>query len=185
MALLIVSFVLNFIPIIVLPMVYNSIPDTIPAFVDFTGRAMVSIEKTYFTIFRLPLMGIILSIVCLIMYSAKLSGIKQKYNKILWSIVAIIGALKMGLTSIEVCFSKNIELVKYFRITVFILSGIGILALLYGIIKIYKNKIKMAEYSNGINKIKGIIIGILLLAYILITIIPVYKYADVVKINLW
>jgi uncharacterized membrane protein len=179
MVLLIASFVLNLIPIIVLPMVYSNIPDTVPAFVDFTGRAVISIKKTYVTIFRLPLMGIIFSIVCLIMYSVKLSGVKQKYNRIVWSIAAFIGALKMGLTSIEICFSENIELVKYFRITVFILSGIGIFALVYGITKIYKNEIKMAEYRNGVHKTKGIIIGILLLAYILVTIIPVYKYAGI------
>jgi hypothetical protein len=156
--------------------VYNNIPNNIPAYVDFVGNTMIVVEKTNITILRLPLMGMIFSMICLIMYTLKLSDIKQKYNKIIWSIIALIGSLKMGVTSIEVYFYENIEFIKIFRIIVFVLSGIGILILLYSIFKIHKNKVKMVEYKNGLNKTKMIIIGILLLSYIIITIIPVYEH---------
>jgi hypothetical protein len=155
-------------------MLYNNLPNNIPAFVDFMGNTMISVETTKLTIFRLPFMGLIVSMICLIMYTVKLSDIKQKYNKIIWSIVALVGALKMGVTSIEICFYQNIEIIKIFRIIVFVLSGIGIFTLLYGIFKIYKNKVSLDEYKNELNKTKIIIIGMLLLVYILITIIPVY-----------
>jgi uncharacterized membrane protein len=82
MALLIVSFVLNIIPIIVVPMLYTNIPNTISVYVDFMGKVMISVEKTNITIFRLPFMGIIFSTVCLIMYTVKLPALKQKYNKL-------------------------------------------------------------------------------------------------------
>ncbi|MDR2798431.1 MAG: hypothetical protein LBB80_08805 [Treponema sp.] len=176
MTLLIVSIILNIIPIIVLPMLYNNLPNDIPAYVDFLGNVMVSVEKNNLTILRLPLMGIIFSMVCFIMYTVKLPDIKQKYNKIIWSIVAFIGSIKMGVTSIEVCLYENLEYIKIFRILVFVLSGTGIITLLYDVIKIYKNKVKVVQYKNGLNKMKIIIVGILLLVYVLITIIPVYKY---------
>jgi hypothetical protein len=61
------------------------------------GNVMISVEKTTITIFRLPFMGIIFSMVCLIRYTVKLPAVKQKNNKIIWSIVALIGSLKMGI----------------------------------------------------------------------------------------
>lgn len=96
MALLIVSFVLNIIPIIVVPMLYTNIPNTISAYVDFMGKVMISVEKTKLQFFVCLFMGIIFSTVCLIMYTVKLPALKQKYNKIIWSILALIGALKMA-----------------------------------------------------------------------------------------
>jgi uncharacterized membrane protein len=58
MILLIISVILNIIPIIVLPMFYNNIPDNIPAYVDFMGNTLITVEKTNFTISRLPMMGV-------------------------------------------------------------------------------------------------------------------------------
>jgi len=158
---------------IILPFVYEIIPDKIPAFVDFWGNTIVSMDKSYFSIFRLPLMGLLLSILCIIMYSLKIPGENNKYNKIIWSIVAFISAIKMGLTSIEVIYYENTDIVNIFRIIVMILVIIGIMFLVFGLIKMYKNKITLIDYKNGItgNKIK--IIGIICL-YIAVVLMPVY-----------
>jgi NADH:ubiquinone oxidoreductase subunit 6 (subunit J) len=110
------------------------------------------------------------------MYSIKLPKEKQKYNRIIWSIVALIGSLKTGITSAEIYFYENIEFVKIFRIVVFVLSSVGIIILLYGVLKTYKSKVKMVDYKDGINKVKVIIIGILFIVYIVITVLPVYEY---------
>ena len=171
--LIVLSLICNIIPMIILPFVYEIIPDKIPAFVDFWGNTIVSMDKSYFSIFRLPLMGLLLSILCIIMYSLKIPGENNKYNKIVWSIVAFISAIKMGLTSIEVIYYENTDIVNIFRIIVMILVIIGIMFLVFGLIKMYKNKITLIDYKNGItgNKIK--IIGIICL-YIAVVLMPVY-----------
>ena len=173
MVLIILSIIGNLIPMIILPIFYENIPDLIPAFVDFLGNPVVYMEKTYITIFRLPIMGILLSIICIIMYSINLSNETKKLNKIIWSIIAFIGSLKMGITSLEILFYENIDIINYFRMSVLILVVIGILILIYGLIKLYKHKIPFLEYKNLLNKRKLIIIGSLVV-YIIIASMPLY-----------
>ena len=174
--LIILSIVCNIVPMIILPLFYETIPNNIPAFVDFWGNTIVSIEKSYITIFRLPFMGLILSIICIIMYSIKLSGENNKFNKIIWSVVAFIGALKMGITSLEILFYENMETIKIFRIVVMVLVVIGILVLIYGLLKMYKNKIPFNEYKDGIKNYRIKFIGIFgaLCVYIIIALMPMY-----------
>jgi hypothetical protein len=160
-------------PIIILSIFYKNIPQNIPAFVDLWGNTIVSMEKSYISILRLPVMGILLSIICIIMYLINLPNEKRKINKKIWSIIAFIGSLKMGLTSLEILFYENMDIINYFRIFIFILVISGIIILLYGLLKLYRKKIIFLEYKNGINKNKIIII-LLLILYILIVIMPVY-----------
>jgi hypothetical protein len=161
---------------VILPLFYNAIPNNVPTFVDFLGNTVVSMEKSYISILRLPFMGLLLSIICMIMYSIKISGENGKFNKIIWSVVAFICALKMGITSIEILFYENMGTIKLFRIIVMILVVIGITILIYGVLKMYKNRIPFNEYKDGIknNKLKFIgIIGTLGL-YIIIVFMPMY-----------
>jgi hypothetical protein len=82
----------------------------------------------------------------------------------------------MGITSMEILFYENMETIKLFRIIVMVLVVIGIMALIYGVLKIYKNKIPFNEYKDGIknNRLKLIeIIGTLGL-YIIIVFMPMY-----------
>jgi hypothetical protein len=173
MALIIFSIICNIIPMVVLPLFYKNIPNNIPAFIDFLGNPIISMEKSYISIFRLPFMGILLSIICIIMYSINLSNEYKKPNKIIWSVIAFVGSLKMGITSLEILFYRNLEIIKYFRISVLILVIIGIIILVYGLLKIYKNNIPFIEYKNGINRNKIIIIGIIIV-YIIIVLMPLY-----------
>ena len=68
MGLIALSIIFNIIPMVILPLFYKNIPNSIPAFVDLWGNTVVSMEKSYISIFRLPVMGILLSIICIIMY---------------------------------------------------------------------------------------------------------------------
>jgi uncharacterized membrane protein YidH (DUF202 family) len=79
----------------------------------------------------------------------------------------------MGITSLEIIFYEKMETIKYFRITVFVLVIIGIIILIYGLIKMYRNKITFTEYKNRINENKILIIGIIF-AYIIIALMPMY-----------
>ena len=157
---------------IILPLAYDSIPNNIPAFLDFFGNTLVSMEKSYISIFRLPLMGLLLSLICIIMYSFKLTGENEKINKMVWSVVALIGALKMGITSLEILFYENAEITKIFRLLILILVLAGVGILIYGLVKMYRNKIQYSEYGVGIksNRIKIIVI---LCLYIAVVLMPV------------
>jgi hypothetical protein len=158
---------------VILPLAYDIIPNNIPAFVDFWGNIVVSMEKSYITIFRLPLMGLLLSIICIIMYSIRLTGENNKFNKMIWSVVAFIGGLKMGITSLEIIFYENMETIKIFRIFNMAFVIIGIVVLIYGVLKMYKNKIPIIEYKNGIGNNKIKIIGIICV-YIIMVFMPIY-----------
>jgi len=171
--LIILSLICNAAPMIILPLVYDVIPDNIPAFVDFWGKTVVSMDKSYLSILRLPLMGLLLTVLCIIMYSLKISGENGRYNKIIWSVVAFISGLKMGLTSMEVLYYENIDIINIFRILVMILVVIGIMVLIFGLIRMYKNKIPLTEYVNGISSNKIKITGIIIL-YIIVVLMPFY-----------
>jgi hypothetical protein len=160
---------------IFLPIFYKILPENIPDFVDLLGNPIISMEKSYISILRLSFMGLLLSVICIIMFFIHLSKEKQKLNKTVWSIIAFIGSLKMGLTSSEILFYENANAIKYFRIIIFVLVLIGIGLLLYGgIYKLYKTRVKIEEYKNEINFSNKIIIGIIIFSYIIIALMPMY-----------
>ena len=171
MAFIILSIVLNIIPTVVLPLLYHVIPDSIPAFVDFLGHPIVLMEKSYLSIFRLPVMGILLSLLCIVMYNIKLEH--KKPNQIIWRTTACITSLKMGITSLEVLFFEKVETVKYFRLAVFGLVIIGIIILLRALIKMYKDKYVFTEYKKDLQKNRMLLSGIIF-AYILAALMPFY-----------
>ena len=173
MGFIILSIIFNIMPMVILPLVYKNIPNSIPAFVDLWGNTVVSMEKSYLSIFRLPVMGSLLSIICIIMYKIKFVNENKKLNKMIWQVIAFIGSLKMRITSLEIIFYERMEIIKYFRITVFVLVITGIIILIYSLIKIYKNKTIFTEYKNGVNKNKKLIMGIMSI-YIIIALMPIY-----------
>jgi len=158
---------------VILPIFYGIIPDNVPAFVDFFGNTIVSMEKSYISILRLPIMGLLLSIICIIMYKINLSGENGKINKIIWSIVAFIVALKMGITSMEILFFENKKIMIIFNLMNILLILNGIMFLIYGLIKIYKNKISKNEYKYGVKKSSIKIVGTLCV-YIVMVFMPMY-----------
>jgi hypothetical protein len=107
------------------------------------------------------------------MYKIEFAGENTKFNKIIWSIVAFIGSLKMGITSMEILFYENIEIINISRAIIWILVIIGISVLIYGLIKINKNKIPINEYKIGIKNNSIKIIGILCV-YIILVFMPMF-----------
>jgi hypothetical protein len=80
-------------------------------------------------------MGVLLSIVCITMYKIKFDNENHKFNKMIWEVIALIGSLKMGITSLEIIFYENTKTIKYFRISILVLVLAGIIILIYDIIK--------------------------------------------------
>ncbi|MDR2480755.1 MAG: hypothetical protein LBD07_00475 [Spirochaetaceae bacterium] len=171
MCVIVLSIIFNIIPIVVLPLFYTNIPNSIPAFVDLRGSTIVAMEKSYISIFRLPVMGVLLSFICLMMFKADLENEQKKLNKIIWPVIAFIGALKMGITSLEILFYAEMNIITYFRTAVFVLSVIGVVVLLYALVRMYKNKITFTEYKNEIIKNKAMIIALVSL-YIITALAP-------------
>lgn len=173
MVFIILSIVFNVIPMLILFLFYKNIPGDIPAFVDLWGNTIVSMEKSYISVSRLPVMGVLLSAICVVMKKIKFDNESGKLNDMIWSAAAIVGSLKMGITSLEIIFYENTAAVKYFRIIVFALVITGIIILMRGLMKMYKNKIPFTEYKKGIHKNIMLITGILFM-YIIIALMPIY-----------
>ncbi|MCZ2129091.1 MAG: DUF1648 domain-containing protein, partial [Bacteroidia bacterium] len=95
------SVIMTIIPFVLLPIFYESIPQQIPAFVDIKGNPTLMMNKSIFSVFRLPLMGIMTQIACFTMYLVKIEYEKEK-NKLLWLSISFLAALKMSFTSLEV-----------------------------------------------------------------------------------
>ena len=171
--LIILSIIFNLVPMIILPLAYDIIPNNVPVFLDFWGNTIISMEKSFISILRLPFMGLLLSLLCWTMYSLKITGKNESFNKIIWSIVALVGSLKMGIQSMEILFYENVKIVNIFRISIIVFVLIGVVILVYGILKMYKNKIEYSEYKIGLNNNRIKIIGILCV-YIIVVLIPFY-----------
>jgi uncharacterized membrane protein len=107
------------------------------------------------------------------MHKIQFEGENNTVNKMIWPVIAVIGSLKMGITSLEILFYENMETIKYFRMSIFVLVIIGIIILIYGLIKMNKHKTAFMEYKNCIHNNKIVITGILF-AYVIIALMPVY-----------
>jgi len=171
--LLVLLVICNVMPMLVLLLSYENIPNYIPAFVNLFGNTVVLMEKSLVSIFRLPLMGLILTIISVLMYSIKLPGENGKLNKMVWLAVAFIGSLKTGLTSMGVLFYGNVETANTFRIVILIFVAIGVAVLACGLVKMHRDKIPLAKYKNSANRHKVKIIG-LMCAYVLVALMPFY-----------
>jgi len=174
MILIVLSLLCNLAPLVLLLLWYANIPASIPAFVDLWGNAIMFVDKSYLTVSRLPMMGIILTALCVVMYGIQLPKEKRRFNKIIWAIVAFIASLKMGLTSLEVLFIRSTAAIQYFRIAILILVVAGVIVLGGAAFKLYKNNIQWQEYKSGMSKIRTIIVAALVMVYVAIAAMPSY-----------
>jgi uncharacterized membrane protein len=138
----------------------------IPAFVDFAGNPIYYIPKSYISIMRLPLMGILLTAVCYIMYLEKLPDEAKKISKLIWPVAALICSLKTGITSLDILFNQGQAVIR-FRAFVIILVLAGIAVLVYGLMKLMKNKLSLID-KNEFSKGKIYLIGGIVCVYVVI-----------------
>jgi len=170
-----IAVIIAIAPFIILPVFFNNIPPNIPAFVDVFGNPTQIMATSYLSIFRLPLMGIVLQVICLLMFMLKLGDQEIKSNRLTWSIISIIISLKMSLTSLEVFIYNNSFLLQIFRIVILILVVSGIIVLIMSILKLCKNyKNYFKDYFTKILNWKLAVIITSICCYIILVLMPFY-----------
>src|SRR5262245_43373791 len=108
--------VLTILPFIVLAYSYQMLPDRVPLLVTLKGEVAVWAEKSCLSVFRVPLMAVVIQVVCLLMKfsvlqteaalpTREINGYSQLHElfKIasarLWDCLRCIAALKMSASS--------------------------------------------------------------------------------------
>ena len=166
------SVILTIIPFVLLPIFYDSIPQQIPAFVDIKGNPTLMMNKSIFSVFRLPLMGIMTQIACFTMYSVKLEYEKEK-NKLLWLSISFLAALKMSFTSMEVQIYGNSEMLNVFRAIVLIVVCIAVIGIVFYGYSLYKKYNKQfIQYLSKVSKLEKTLLLLSLIGYVLLTLFP-------------
>lgn len=166
------TVILTIIPFVLLPIFYDSIPQQVPAFVDIKGNPTLTMNKSAFSVFRLPFMAIMTQIACFTMYSVKLEYEKEK-NQLLWLSVSFLAALKMSLTSMEVLIYDNSEMLNIFRTIVLIvvcIAVVGIVVYGYSLYKKYNKQ--FIQYFSKVSKLQKTLLFISLIGYVLLTLFP-------------
>lgn len=166
------SVILTISPFILLPILYDSIPQQVPAFVDIKGNPTLMMNKSIFSVFRLPLMGIMTQIACYTMYSVKLECEKEN-NQLLWISVSFLAALKMSFTSMEVLIYNNSEMLNVFRIIVLIVVCIAVVGIVFYGYSLYKKYNKQfIKYFSKISKLQKSLLFLSLVGYVSLTLFP-------------
>jgi len=164
--------VISILPFPMLAFLYELIPNEIPLLFDFTGNPTAMISKSIFSVFRFPIMGLLLQVVCIIGYLLKYEDKKEmKLNRVLWLTMSVIPAMTRSAASLEVFIYGNEYLLNVFRnirtITVIIAIGTFIItcSLLYKRQKSKDNEV-LRKYYKAIDKWKINTAIIALIAYI-------------------
>lgn len=166
------SIILAISPFVLLPILYDYIPQQVPAFVDINGNPTVMINKNAFIIFRLPLMGAMTQIICFTMFSLKLDYERDK-NELLWLFLSIMVGLKMSLTSMEVLIYDNTEWLNIFRTIILMTVCIALVGIVfYGYILYKKYNKKFIQYFSKVNKFQKTLLFMALIGYVLLTFFP-------------
>lgn len=170
------SVFISILPFPILAFLYKLIPTQVPLFVDLLGNPTVFATKSILTVFRLPIMGLMIQVLCIAMYFIKFNDqVKMKINRNMWIVVSFIGALKMSLTSLEVLIYENMYLLNILRTFVLIIIIAGVIILLFNLFTLYKRQKHefLKEYYKAMNRWTSITVIIALAVYMLVVFLPI------------
>ncbi|MCR6641884.1 MAG: DUF1648 domain-containing protein [Sporocytophaga sp.] len=167
-----ISLIITGIPFVLLSIYYDCLPDQIAVFVDINGSPTMLMDKSIFSVFRLPVMGVMTQIICFTMYRIKLEYEREK-NQRLWLSVSVLAALKMSLTSIEVLIYTKQDLFNLIRITVLIVIFLAIVSIAFNLYSIYNRYNKhFMEYFSKVQPSHKILLFLSFTFYLLLVIFP-------------
>lgn len=131
-------------PFLVLAYLYSELPERVPLFLNLRGEVETWAEKSVLSVFRVPLMAVVMQVVCLLMKYGMVqsqvpgvdSGRYLRLNAGLWDWFRWAIACKMIAESLDTIF-LSIERFKFLSRPAFIISAIaaalGVVgALVYG-----------------------------------------------------
>jgi uncharacterized membrane protein len=167
-----ISVIITVIPFVLLSIYYDRLPDQIAVFVDINGSPTMLMDKSIFSVFRLPVMGVITQIICFTMYWIKLDYEREK-NQRLWLSVSVLAALKMSLTSIEVLIYTKQDLFNLIRIIVLIVIFLAIASIAFNLYSLYNRYNKhFMEYFSKVYPLHKILLFLSFTFYLLLVIFP-------------
>lgn len=175
----ILSSIITLTPFILLLTMYPGLPDKITGFVDVNGNPTLFINKNILSVFRLPLMGAALQVICFTMACLPLNEKQQKNNQFLWLTVALLAAVKMSLTSMEIMYTNNPELFQLLRklvLVVIVIAVCFIAVIAYQLYKSYNGQLNN-YYIKIDGKYKTVII-VAMVVYFIFAIAPMFIKAS-------
>lgn len=173
--LLILTLVISILPFAILTLLYRLIPNQIPLFVDLAGNPTIMTAKNIISVYRLPVMGLMIQVVCILMALIKFNdGQTFKKNKNLWTAVSSIAALKMSITSMEPLIYENNHLLQVFRAIVIVTIIVAVIILLFNLFSLYRNNQSkiLNEYYRSISRWQISIITFAFVVYVLMVFLP-------------
>jgi len=69
--------IISIIPFPVLAIFYKTIPGQVPLFVDLAGNLTIMTTKSILSVFRLPVMGLMIQVICVAMYLTRFSSTRR------------------------------------------------------------------------------------------------------------
>jgi hypothetical protein len=143
---------LSLIPFLVLAYFYAELPDRLPMLLNLKGEVITWVQKSALSVFRLPLMAIVIQVVCLLMkYGALQSStgaplnidiahtkLQEQYLGFsvgLWDGLRWAAAVKMSAESLDTVF-LSLDRFRFLSRPAFIISAVAaavgvVLALIY------------------------------------------------------
>lgn len=168
----ILSVIITISPFVLLPVFYDNIPQEVAIFVDMKGNPILMMDKSFFSVFRLPLMGIMTQIICFTMFSVKLEYERER-NQTLWLTVSFLAALKMSLTSMEVLIYDNVEMLNIVRAIILIVVCIAVVSIVFNVYSLYKryNK-KFIQYLSKVSTSHKTLLFLSFTGYLFLVLFP-------------
>lgn len=131
--------------------------------------------KSILSVFRLPMMGLMIQVICVAMYLTKLEDKDlKKRNKKLWVVISVLAALKMSLTSLEILFFENQHILSTIRVIILGGTVTAVIILLFNLFYLLQKKQNklIQEYYKSLNKFQYITITVALAIYMLFVFLP-------------
>jgi len=131
--------------------------------------------KSILSVFRLPMMGLMIQVICVAMYLTKLEDKDlKKRNKKLWVVISVLAALKMSLTSLEILFFENQHILSTIRVIILGGTVTAVIILLFNLFYLLQKKQNklIQDYYKSLNKFQYITITVALAIYMLFVFLP-------------
>ena len=136
--------IFTIVPFLVLAYYYSILPARVPLFLELSGEVATWAEKSVLSVFRVPLMGVDLQLICCLMKYATFRSVpvemeESEYvrlNVSLWDWFRCLVAVKLSAGSLDTIF-LSLERFSFLARPAFIVTGIAALlsiagALFYG-----------------------------------------------------
>jgi hypothetical protein len=170
----IIPWLILLIPFIILAYFYNSLADEILIARSFLGNEAILAPKSFFTVFRVPLIEIVCAVTIEIMrqkFAAGEDAGKYTNGYIFWSILLYTVSFKSLLQALEIISPGNIANLFYFLTLGIVISGI-ILALFK--IREVISKLRRDDRKFSLQETAALVF--LLLAYLGLAIVPIFVF---------